>query len=87
MFERLNSVGMQPHVNKFTDTQIASRMTWARVPNEQVANYAMHIVRVVPKNASTETTVNPIDPDGDGYVCPSDQSFGPVARTGIWQGY
>ena len=73
-------------VGKLTDAQIAERMTWAQVPDSQVALAAMHVTHVRPVNGSTVVHVNPTDPatEGDvsnGYlVRPS--SYAPVVKAG-----
>lgn len=90
MQERLRSVGWAPHTTKLRTDQIADRKTWAQIPNGgNPAKAAMWSINVQPKNASTETTINPLDPGGDnsfGYVeIPGAQGL--VPRTGIWGGW
>jgi hypothetical protein len=86
MYERIRSVGWEPHTSKLRTDQIANRSNWTGVPNGRAAEAAMHTIRMVPKNGSTETIINPIDPDGDQYLdVPG--AKGSVARSGVWQGY
>ena len=72
-------------VEQLRPEQIAHRSTWSAVPDDQVAMAAAHIVHVYPANASTITTVNPLDPgtvaDGRGpcYLEPPG-SYGHLAR-------
>jgi hypothetical protein len=78
MRESIMSPSTHPgSVGKFRPEQIAQRTTWRRVPDEQTAIAAMHVIHVVPHNGSTITALNPLDPgtvadggadaDGMGY--------------------
>lgn len=49
-------------VGKLTPDQIATRSTWAGVPDQSTALAAMHTIRVVPSNGTTVTHLNPMDP-------------------------
>lgn len=51
-----------PALGRFTAGQIAQRSTWARVPDEQTALAAMHVIHIVPAHGSTITELNPLDP-------------------------
>lgn len=66
--ERMKNVGYGGRIGKFRPEQIAHQSTWTKVPeNErQVASY--HVIHVVPSNGSTETIVNPTDPQDDSYA-------------------
>lgn len=79
-------VGERGAVGKFTDTQIASRMTWAQVPDSEVATAAMHVVHVTPANGSTITLVNPTDPATEGETTPGylvrPSAYAPVVKAG-----
>jgi len=68
----------RPATGALADGQIAQRKTWTRVPDQQVATAAMHIIHVVPSNRETVAVMNPLDPatvadvapDGQGYLGP-----------------
>lgn len=63
MRESIMSPSTNPgSVGKFRPEQIAQRTTWSRVPDEQTALAAMHVIHVVPANGSTIAVMNPLDP-------------------------
>lgn len=49
-------------VGRLRPEQIATRSTWARVPDNETRTAAMHAIHIVPANGSTITEVNPLDP-------------------------
>jgi hypothetical protein len=72
MMEKMKDV-YQPGkmLGKLSDQQIAQQSTWTVIPENERVVASMHVIRVVPSNASTETTVNPTDPgDGCHYEIP-----------------
>lgn len=66
--ERLNSVSYPPNTRKLRPEQIAQRSNWDKIASTQATQHNMHIIRTEEKNGSTETTVNPVDPDGANYI-------------------
>lgn len=56
-----------PKVVRLTDEQVAGRQAWTGIGQEWPAEVAAQVVHIVPSGSSTVTTVNPLDPDPDGY--------------------
>lgn len=67
MSERLNTVGWAGVTGKYRDEQVAHIDNWQVVPNLERTTAAMHVIRQVPSNSSTETIVNPMDVGEDYY--------------------
>ena len=64
----MNSVGYGGIMGRFRPEQIAQQKTWTVVPENERMVAAMHVIHVVPSNGSTETIVNPTDPQDDSYA-------------------
>lgn len=79
-------VGQQGAVGKLTGDQVNDRLTWAQIPDSQVATAAMHVIAVRPANGSTITSVNPTDPCTEGETTPGylvrPSAYGPVVKAG-----
>ena len=84
MMEKMMSIGYPPSVRRFRPEQIAQQSTWTRVPEGKRVSMSMHIIHVVPANASTLTYVNPVDP---GDQCYYDKPIGwdKVSKAGWMQ--
>lgn len=75
---------------KFKPEQIAHMSTWAKVPDSQVVAAAMTNISCIPKGASTETFVNPLDPaiplmgknDDRGWCYTDGDDWGNVVAAG-----
>lgn len=80
------TVGRQGAIGRFADAQLPSRMTWAQVPDSEVAIAAMHVVHIVPVNGSTIVQVNPTDPGTEGETTPGylvrPSAYAPVVKAG-----
>lgn len=61
----------QPVTGELNDTQLAQRGNWSGIPHRNLAHASAHIVHVVPKNGSSVTTVNPVDPATTSENVPS----------------
>lgn len=73
-------------VGKLADAQLPDRLTWAQVPDSNVAVAAMHVVHIAPAGRTTITSVNPTDPCTEGETSPGylvrPSSWAPVLRAG-----
>lgn len=66
MLRRLQSAQWVGYEEKLRRDQIASQSTWSAVPDSEKTLAAMHTIRIVPKNGTTETFVNSLDPGQSG---------------------
>jgi hypothetical protein len=87
MHERLASVNWTPHDPNHlrANDQVPQQSTWVRVPERQRTNAAIHTITQVPKNGSTCTYVNPMDPANDGWAQNPNQDWGAVHPAGNWR--
>jgi hypothetical protein len=68
--EKMMNIGYPPSINKFRPEQIAQQSTWTKVPEEKRVETSVHVIHIVPSNASTITYVNPLDPGDQEYRDP-----------------
>ena len=61
-FDRLLNYQPSPRMQKLRIQQVATRKEWARIPDTDMVKAALHIVHVIPANATTVTMVNQLDP-------------------------
>jgi hypothetical protein len=88
--DRLSNWRPQGAVQKLRIEQVATRKTWARIPDTDMTKAALHVIHVIPANASTVTVVNQLDPGLYGESVGSDNrpwfdspnSYGYVAQHG-----
>ena len=67
MMEKMPLVGVPGQIGRFRPEQIAQQSTWTVVPEGKRVDASIHTIHVVPKNASTMTYVNPLDPGDECY--------------------
>jgi hypothetical protein len=61
-WDRLSNWQPAARIQKLRIEQVATRKTWARIPDTDMTKAALHIVHTIPNNASTTTYVNQLDP-------------------------
>jgi len=54
--------GFPGGVGRFRDVQVANRVQWQVIPDDQTMLASLHTVNVQPAGATTITRVNPLDP-------------------------
>lgn len=65
--ERLDTVGYRGTIGRFRPEQIEQQSTWQQVPNDQTTTAAMTLIRQIPSDSSTVTTINPLDVGDQWY--------------------